>query len=101
MNEKLKAKLELLGYNVTDTDSDGTAHYSRETTVGAPADTGGNRVWVFVEVSANQQCSISVDAFNKFGHITIEYKALEIEFFTRNLKTLERQVVYAWREVAD
>ena len=64
-------------------------------------DNDGNRVYVFVEVMADGRCAIATDAFTRFGHVVIEYKDMDSEFFARNLKTLERQVVYAWRELAD
>lgn len=100
MNEKLEKKLAELGYNLTDTDN-GNWFFSKITSVGAPSDNDGNRVYVFVEVNADGKCAIATDAFTRFGHVTIDYKELDSEFFARNLKTLERQVVYAWRELAD
>ena len=100
MIEKLEKKLAELGYNLTDTNN-GDSFYSKITSVGAPADNSGNRVYVFVEVSAEGRCAIATDAFTRFGHVVVEYKDMEPEFFARNLKSLERQVVYAWRELAD
>ena len=100
MIEKLEKKLAELGYNLTDTDN-GNWFFSKITSVGAPSDNDGNRVHVFVEVNADGKCAIATDAFTRFGHVVIEYKDLDSEFFARNLKTLERQVVYAWRELAD
>lgn len=100
MIEKLEKKLVEMGYNLTDTDN-GSWFFSKTTSVGAPSDNDGNRVFVFVEVKDDGKCSIATDAFNRFGHIVIEYKDLDSDFFARNLKTLERQIVYAWRELAD
>ena len=100
MNEKLQKKLDELGYNLTD-ENDGIRFFSKITSVGAPSDNEGNRVYVFVEVKPDGTCSIATDAFSRFGHVVIDYKELDGEFFARNLKTLERQVVYAWRELAD
>ena len=100
MNEKLQKRLDELGYNLTDK-NDGIRFFSKITSVGAPSDNDGNRVYVFVEVMADGRCAIATDAFTRFGHVVIEYKELDSEFFARNLKTLERQIVYAWRELAD
>ena len=76
MIEKLEKKLAELGYNLTDTNN-GDSFYSKITSVGAPSDNDGNRVYVFVEVMADGRCAIATDAFTRFGHVVIEYKELE------------------------
>lgn len=99
--DDLIEKIESLGFTLVDTDEVGTLHYSRKTIVGAPVDSDGDKVFVFVSVSKVGECSMSIEAFNRNGRVTIDYTDIEVEFFFRNLKSIERQVVYAWRELAD
>ena len=101
MTPELQKKIEELGYTLIDTDDIGTVHYSKQTSVGAPSDKEGDKIFVFLSVQENGRCGIAIDAFNPHGHIVIQYDDLDSDYFRRSLKSLERAVVYAWREVAD
>ena len=100
--ETVKAKILKAGFTEIDADEeDGTVHYSRQTVVGAPPDSDGDRVFVFIAVRANGLIDVTLTSPNRHGWVNIEYTDLQPDFVFRNLKTIERQVVYAWRELAD
>lgn len=95
-------KILKLGFTVIDTlgEKEGV-HYSRQTVVGAPPDADGDRIYVFVSVRPDGLIDVALTSPNRHGWVNIEYTDLQPEFVFRNLKTIERQIVYAWRELAD
>ena len=94
-------KLLLGGFKLLDADEQGERHFSRHTIVGAPPDADGDKVYVHATVAASGLCGMAVVSPTPHGWANIEYTDVDPIFFHRNLKTMERQVIGAWRELAD
>lgn len=100
--EDLKTKLVADGYTETHGDANG-AHYSRTTKVGAPPNQAtGLRVDVFVELDYDSNTvSMAVEAHNGDAWCTSEIKGMSSEYAAKHFKTVERRIVYGWRELTD
>lgn len=100
--ENLKTKLKADGYVETHGDET-SAHFSRTTRVGAPPNQAtGSRVDVFVELDyVGNTVSIAVEAHNGDAWCTSEIKGMTPEYAAKHFKTVERRVVYGWRELTD
>lgn len=102
MIEKLKARLLDDGYVITD-QTPTEIHLSRPTKVGAPINKAtGLKIDVFVEINLlEEKVDYIVEAHNGDSWCEASLKGLGIEYAIRHMKTLEKRVVYAWRELTD
>lgn len=99
--EDVAIKLISTGFTEVDTDEKGTRHFSRQTIVGAPPDADGDKVFIFASIGADGLCAMVTTSPTPHGWANVEYTDVDPIFFHRNMKTMERQVIGAWRELAD
>lgn len=102
MLDIVKQKLEQEGYVLT-MESEGQLSYARVTRVGVPPNKGtGQKPEVYVCVDTNTQTvDMTIEAHNGDNWCTASISNCSFAYFAQHLRTLERRVGYAWRELSD